>query len=79
MPPRPMLKTVSITATVLVLLALGAWMLPGAYPEGISGTWRLHLRLGDGGGRTGSLVLMQDDEGLTGTYSGPPPIRRASG
>ena len=74
-----MLKTVSVTVTVLVLLGLGAWLLPGTDQEGISGTWRLRVHLGDSGGRTGSLVLTQDGETLTGTYTGPPPVRTRAG
>ena len=74
-----MVKTVSVTVTVLALLALGVWMLPGTDQEGISGTWRLRVRLGDSGGRTGSLMLIQDGETLTGTYTGPPPVRTAAG
>ena len=74
-----MLKTVLVTVTVLILLGLGVWMLPGTDQEGISGTWRLRVRLGDSGGRTGSLVLTQDGEALTGTYAGPPPARTQAG
>ena len=65
-----MLKTLSVTVTVLALLALGVWMLPGTDQEGISGIWRLSVRLADSGSRTGSLVLIQDGETLTGTYTG---------
>ena len=64
---------------MLALLALGVWMLPGTDQEGISGTWRLSIRLADSGSRTGSLVLIQDGETLTGTYTGPPPVRTAAG
>ena len=74
-----MQKTLSVTLTVLALLALGVWLLPGIYQEGISGTWQLSVRLADSGGRTGSLMLIQDGETLTGTYTGPPPVRTASG
>lgn len=74
-----MLKIVSVSVTVLILLGLGVWMLPGTGQEGISGTWRLRVRLGDSGGRTGSLVLTQDGETLSGTYTGPPPVPTRAG
>ena len=72
-----MLKTVSLAVTVLVLLVWGTVMFPGADQEGLSGTWRLRVRLGDHGGGAGSLVLTQDGERVT--FAGTIQDRTISG
>ncbi len=63
------LKAAGYVLAVTALLVWGAWALPGAVAEGVTGAWSFTVDLDTGRGSV-SFVFRQDDEQLTGSYDG---------